>query len=243
MKTLKLLALSSALLGAAQVTHGSVLLGFNSFGSNTTDVDGTDVDNTPDEAQTGWSGSITSDLAVNGGSTDNYYGNDWDQPGIGHLIYGPPPTTDNGYVDNGNITLFTGTAGTAGSIDALLFDSVSSAASGATFNIKWSFWTDSSKTTAIAGGSGTSPTYTLASGTTAKNDSDYQDFALNLGSFFLPVGGYFEITWDRLTGQSSFKLDNIALVPEPGSMLGLGCLVGIGTLLRSRRRTAPVLSV
>jgi hypothetical protein len=42
-----------------------------------------------------------------------------------------------------------------------------------------------------------------------------------------------------VTGPATFKLDNIALVPEPGSMLGLGCLVGFGTLLRSRRRTGP----
>lgn len=239
MKTLKLLALSSALLGVTQVTHGSVLLGFNSFSPDTIDLgSGTDVDNTPDEAVTGWSGSVTSDLAINGGSTDNYYGNDWDQPGIGHLIYGPPPTTGNGYVDNGNITVFAGTAGTAGTIDALLFDAVSTGAA-TTFNVSWNFWTDNTKTTPIVGGSGTSSTYSLVAGTTVNADSNYKDFALNLGSFFLPVGGYFEIAWDRLTGQSSFKMDNIALVPEPGSMLGLGCLVGFGTLLRSRRRTGP----
>jgi hypothetical protein len=239
MKTLKLLALGSVLFGAAQVTHGSVLLGFNSFNADTSDINGTDVDITPDEAKTGWSGSVTSDLAVNGGSTDRFYGSDWDQPSIGHLIYGAPPITDNGYVDNGNITLFKGVAGTSGAITALLFDAVSSANSGSTFNIKWQFWTDISATTPIPGGSGTSSTYTLASGTTAKNDSNYQDFAVDLGSFFLPAGGYFEIVWDRLSGQSSFKLDNIALVPEPGSMLGLGCLVGFGTLLRSRRRSGP----
>jgi hypothetical protein len=238
MKTLKLLAFGSVLLGASQITHGSVLLGFNSFAPDTVDANGTDVDYTPDEAKTGWSGSITSDLAINGGSTDNYYGKDWDQPGIGHLIYGAPPTSNNGYVDNGNITLFVGTAGTAGSIDALLFDAVSTGAA-TTFKVDWKFWTDSSMTTEVAGGSGTSGTLSLAAGTTAKADSNYEDFAVNLGSFFLPVGGYFEITWDRLTGQSSFKLDNIALVPEPGSMLGLGCLVGFGTLLRSRRRTGP----
>jgi hypothetical protein len=97
MKTLKLLALGSALLGVTQVTQGSVLLGFNSFSENSGDVD-----NTPNEAQSGWSGSIDhagQGFVADGGSDDGFYGKDWDQPGIGHMIYSTPPTINNGYID------------------------------------------------------------------------------------------------------------------------------------------------
>lgn len=231
MKTLKLLALGSALLGVTQITQGGVLLGFNSF---TSELD----KSTPDDSKSGWSGSISSDVNYTGGSTDGYYGKDWNQPGIGHLIYTPADVLtngNNGYVDVGDQAVFSGTAGTAGTIDALLFDAVSSGAE-TNFFVSWTFWQDSTKTGApIAQNSSTSITLTANS----PANGNYQDYAVNLGSFFLPAGGYFEVVWNWTSGQKSFNLDNIALVPEPGSMLGLGCLVGFGTLLRSRRRTGP----
>ena len=246
MKTLKLLALGSALIGASQVTNGSVLLGFNSFAEDSTTVDSKASDDTPDEGQSGWSGSIASaGLAELGGSSDNYYGHDRDDPSDGHLIYGAPPTADNGYVDVAVGTKFTGVAGSNVVIDALLFDATSVSGNASSFNVSWTFWTDASKAT-IAG-SGSSSTRNVGPGVSGNVNSNYSDFAVNLGSFFLPAGGIFEIVWNRVGASAgnpgNFKLDNIALVPEPGSMLGLGCLVGFGTLLRSRRRTAPLLSV
>jgi hypothetical protein len=232
MKTLKLLALGSALLGATQITQGGVLLGFNSFKDSTDPL-------TPEDSQPGWSGSISGDRGRDGGSTDGFYGKDWDQPGIGHLIYNPLGVANesNGRIDNGNGTIFRGTAGTAGAIDALLFDAVSTG-DATTFNVSWTFWETADKSgPTVPGGTGSATGLTLIGD---QNDNqDYEDFALDLGSFFLPVGGYFEIVWNATAGQTSFNLDNIALVPEPGSMLGLGCLVGFGTLLRSRRRTGP----
>lgn len=243
MKTLKLLALGSALLGASQVTHGSVLLGFNSFEEDSVTIDDKSSDDTANEAKAGWSGSVVSTgFTQLGGSTDNYYGNDADIPGSGHLIYSSPQV-DNGYVDVANGTKFTGVAGTPGTIDALLFDTASVSGTKSVFNVSWTFWTDATKTT-VAGTGSTSTALEVGPGVSGNVTSNYKDFAVNLGSFFLPAGGVFEIVWNRVApSPGNFKLDNIALVPEPGSMLGLGCLVGIGTLLRSRRRTAPVLSV
>jgi hypothetical protein len=234
MKTLKLLALGSALLGVTQVTQGSVLLGFNSFSENSGDVD-----NTPNEAQSGWSGSIDhagQGFVADGGSEDGFYGEDWDQPGIGHMIYSTPPTTNNGYIDGAVGVKFSGVAGTPGSIDALLFDAAS-VGSLSTFNVSWNFWDNVGQSNLLA--SSNSGNLTVGPGVSSNDTGNYADFAINLGSFFLPAGGYFEIFWNRVTGPATFKLDNIALVPEPGSMLGLGCLVGFGTLLRSRRRTGP----
>ena len=242
MKRLQLLALGSALVGVSQVTQGGVLLGFNSFAEDSTTIDGKPSDDTPDENQSGWSGSIASGgLAENGGSNDNYYGNDWDERKIGHFIYGAPPTTDNGYVDVAVGTRFTGVAGTPGTIDALLFDATSVSGNASSFSVSWTFWTDVTKNTVA--GTGSSSTLSVGPGASPNVNSNYKDFAVNLGSFFLPAGGIFEIIWNRVgapTGNpGNFKMDNIALVPEPGSMLGLGCLVGFGTLLRSRRRTGP----
>lgn len=236
MKTIKLLALSSTLLGVSQVTQGGVLLGFNSF---VEDVAQTDT--TADEAKTGWSGSVSSaGFTDQGGSNDGYYGNDWDQPGIGHLIYSPAPTTNNGYVDIASGSVFSGVAGTAGSIDALLFDAASVSLNKSIFNVSWTFWTDASKNVVAGSGNTSLAPLEVGPGVSGNATSDYKDFAVNLGSFFLPAGGVFEIVWNRVgTTPGNFKLDNIALVPEPGSMLGLGCLVGFGTLLRSRRRTGP----
>ena len=231
MKRLQLLTLSSVLLGAAQITHGSVLLGFNSF-----EETAPGIDTTADEAKTGWSGSLTADLAVTGGSTDGFYGQDDETRNFGHKIYSAPPNSNNGYVDVGNQALFSGTAGTAGLITALLFDAASTGPATA-FNVNWAFWTDNTKSSPVINGGGVSSSLTLAAA--SAETSDYKDFALDLGSFFLPAGGYFEIVWNWTSGQKSFNIDNIALVPEPGSMLGLGCLVGFGTLLRSRRRTGP----
>lgn len=238
MKTLKLLALGSALLGVSQVTQGSVLLGFNSFEEDSVTIDDKSSDDTPNENKSGWSGSVVSTgFTQLGGSTDNYYGNDADVPGSGHLIYSSPQA-DNGYVDVANGTKFTGVAGTPGTIDALLFDAASVASNKSTFNVSWTFWTDSSKTTVAGNGSTSATPLEVGPGVSGNVSSNYKDFAVNLGSFFLPAGGVFEIVWNRVgSTPGNFKLDNIALVPEPGSMVGLGCLVGFGTLLRSRRRT------
>lgn len=238
MKRLQLLALGSALVGVSQVTQGSVLLGFNSFTEDAI-VESTDV--VPDEAQAGWSGSVSSTgFTELGGSSDSYYGVDNDLAGQGHLIYSTGPGADNGYVDVANGTKFSGMAGTSGTIDALLFDAASVSVNKSIFNVSWNFWTDVSKTTVASTGSTAVAPLEVGPGNSINVNSNYKDFAVNLGSFFLPAGGVFEIVWNRVgTTPGNFKLDNIALVPEPGSMLGLGCLVGFGTLLRSRRRTGP----
>jgi hypothetical protein len=43
------------------------------------------------------------------------------------------------------------------------------------------------------------------------------------------------ISWEGIA-PSAISLRNLTAVPEPGSLLALGCLIGSGALLRSRRR-------
>lgn len=64
----------------------------------------------------------------------------------------------------------------------------------------------------------------------------YQPFAFtNLGTTPFALN---YLKFADFSGNSAMTLDNfqISAVPEPGSMLGLGCLIGAGALLRTRRR-------
>ena len=71
----------------------------------------------------------------------------------------------------------------------------------------------------------------------------------NHESFTDTYGNYWKITYDasvsglnfasQLPGGGSFvTLSNLTAVPEPGSLFAIGCLIGSGALLRSRRRAA-----
>ena len=76
---------------------------------------------------------------------------------------------------------------------------------------------------------------------TPTSSTDYKDFNVDLQSLglYLPAGETinFKFTW---ASGDAMRIDNIGLValPEPGSMLALGCLVGSGAFLRIRRRGA-----
>lgn len=78
-------------------------------------------------------------------------------------------------------------------------------------------------------------TDTVGSGYSA----DFTDFDYLLG---LVLGDQQDISFRfTLTGDTEMRLDNIAVtgftaIPEPGSLLALGCLVGSGAFLRTRRR-------
>ncbi len=225
------------MIGCISSANAMLLVGFNSFQR---DGVGLTTDSTPDESWSGWTGQINhkgAGFVTTGGSTDLFYGKDWPQYNEGLDIYSPVKS-NNGYIDGGLNIMLSGETTVGGPVNALLFDAASVSEDASEFQISWAYWADKSK----LGGpinSGLSPLLTVGPGATGNQTSDYTDFAVDLGSFFLPANGYYEIVWNVVSGVNNFKLDNIALVPEPGSMLGLGCLVGFGTLLRSRRRTGP----
>jgi hypothetical protein len=74
------------------------------------------------------------------------------------------------------------------------------------------------------------------------NVQDFGDFTFNIGKV-LNNSGIFTATFAFVSsgnpnGTADLYIDNIALVPEPGSLLALGALMGGGVFFRSRRRRA-----
>jgi hypothetical protein len=84
----------------------------------------------------------------------------------------------------------------------------------------------------------------LASVTGFSDTADYQDFSYDITSFnfMLGLGESITFTFDLVSGAAPW-LDNVAIaggtsaIPEPGSMLALGCFLGSGLLIRRNRRS------
>lgn len=86
-------------------------------------------------------------------------------------------------------------------------------------------------------GGNTLPSVTSSTGFgPAANPTSYQSYALDLTGITLGAGQIIQFTFTGASG----GLDNIGLlaVPEPGSLVALGCVLGSGLLLRSRRRSS-----
>ena len=73
-----------------------------------------------------------------------------------------------------------------------------------------------------------------------KNSNDYSDFDFLL-NMILPTGSTIDFKMTLVSG-ADLRVDNVAIsgftpVPEPGSLLALGCVIGSGAFLRMRRRS------
>lgn len=70
------------------------------------------------------------------------------------------------------------------------------------------------------------------------NSNDHGKDAVKFASVSVAEDGILTINVDGAGGMrfSGFQIQSFSPVPEPSSMLGLGCLVGAGALLRTRRR-------
>ena len=87
-------------------------------------------------------------------------------------------------------------------------------------------------------------TSTVANYNGTSNYADYSDYDVNT-SIVVPAGETLSLIF-RSTGTAQLGLDNIAVVgeeffqtiPEPSSLLALGCLISSGLAFRSRRRKA-----
>jgi len=85
-------------------------------------------------------------------------------------------------------------------------------------------------------------------GTTGTAQADFTDLGFLLTGFVLAPGQSIDFRLAlESTGEPSQRIDNIAItgnlfsaVPEPGSMLALGCVIGSGAFLRTRRRAARI---
>lgn len=80
--------------------------------------------------------------------------------------------------------------------------------------------------------------------TTSQND--YNDYSASLSGMILGTGETMAFMFSGLTvsnpgnyAPKSLYVDNVGItaIPEPGSVLGLGCVLASGLLLRSRRKT------
>lgn len=248
----------SILLGASvcilpQFASATLLVGYNYFGAAN--------DTTPDEGASGFSASMVATGYSNYsslGSNDAWYGPDQTGNGGVALANG---ATSNGRADaNGAALTITNTNAQSYTLTSLLFDMTSSAEQANTLK----FFTNLTYTIQGVGGSifaatggtslqGANPGDALATIDTSTGSGNgfavanqvsatsrnWSDFIANLTSLTLGPGQQIIFNW---SAGSAVRIDNIALtgtlnaIPEPASLLALGCLVGSGAFLRNRRR-------
>ncbi len=231
---------------APQIVSATLLVGYNSFGAAT--------DTTPNEGTSGFDASMVSTGYANFsslGSNDTFYGPDGGVP----LANG---ATSNGRTEaNGATLTVTNTNTQSYTLTSLLFDMASDP-----LNSAKNFTALTYTIVGVEGGSifagdgGTSlkgpipgnPLATITSPVAVANQvsgtsRNWSDFIADLTSLTLGAGETIIFNW---SAGSAVRIDNIALtgtlnaIPEVGSLLALGCLVGSGTMLRTRRRVAPL---
>jgi hypothetical protein len=210
------LTLAAALLTPTLGSAAVLLAGFHTFPSTSAD-----------EAFAGFTGSITTGTTGNGGDRDNFYGPDSSALG-GYALLNPTPAIGgDGRITNAASASITVTNNTATDypLVSLLFDGTATAsANPVTYNIAWETSDGQVGSESV--------------GTSTVDGINYVDFLVDLSGFFLNAGESITFSWAGSTAGA--RLDNIALVavPEPAGVMAIGCLLGSGLLLRSRRRKA-----
>jgi hypothetical protein len=220
--------LGSAIFATPNASASFLLVGFHDF-------DRTAADESADYALAGFSGTVmkNGDTSIaGGGSNDGYYGNT-----VSRGFTGLNPGINDGYLrsydDADPVFRFTNVSFDSISLASLLFDTASPG--GLSFQVDyrttaspvtWTSLYNTGSTSSIAGGAGAS--------------ANYNDFAASLVGISLLTGKWIEFRFDV---SQNGRIDNIALtsltpIPEPASLLALGCLMGSGVFLRQRRRTA-----
>ena len=253
--TFNSLLIGSALFVIPQVVSATLLVGFHDF-------DGTMVSQPADYALTGFSGTVykteipagvnpgVASSVDDGGSIDGTYGN-LNFPG-----QNPPPTPD-GYIrsvetwvqDGENhysiighsfpVIKFVQSLNTSTALGAFVFDAATNGyAVNTPSELVVSYaMKNPSMLVPVTG----SATFEALPGTLPVVPTDplgslqYGEYTFSLLGLTLEQGGWIEFTFN---GNPYAKMDNLALstIPEPGSLLALGCLVGSGAFLRTRRR-------
>lgn len=222
---------ASSLLFATQA-DAALLLGFHDFDDTAPD------DNTVAAGYVGsWSG-LPGDIG--GGSNDETYG-----PAIGLT---PIPTKINGSAlalnpkgssDFPVTVSLTNNTGSAIQLGYLLFDAATSS-SNVDLNVSYKLSPSPANNNVPE-----NPYKDIVDidGIDSSDSVDYGDYYATLSSVILGIGQTITFTFDNGKTEVAY-IDNIAItsfgplagVPEPGSLLALGCLVGGGSFLRSRRR-------
>lgn len=233
--SLRSLLIGSALLTAPQITSASILLGISDF--TTTQIP-SGTGNVEEPGFTGgfaFSGSAFG--AAPGGSDDNTWGSLSPSPDAPPANNGT--TTANLEVGSGTLVVSLQSPVSQG-LGYLLFDAAAQF-SGALLDITYTITpaplgsgdlTDPNPIplTAVGGFGVPVPT------------TGYESFLIDISNIVLGPGQTIAFTFLMSSTTSPVEnyayLDNIAItsIPEPGSMLGLGCVAGAGAFLRSRRR-------
>lgn len=164
------------------------------------------------------------------GSTDTYYGNAQDS-GYSESFHVPTMGVQNGSLELGPLTTtfsLTNITAQTISIDYLLFD-MKRANTGIVPLVDISYKIEAGSTIPVV--TGITP---VATG------HDYSDFGYGLSALSLNIGETVEFfVTSSITGA---RMDNIGFasltpIPEPGSLVALGCFLGSGLLIRRNRRT------
>lgn len=222
---------------AATQAHATLLLGIHNFGgapptisTQTTFNVESMVDGAPrGVVASGYSGSynISTTSFATGGSNDGTYGD---------ATFPNPPTVVGGdgsaALTAQNTFQFSLTnISNAGSVLQNLYFDVASEFSGPTIAVFWRFAEDLFTTPLL-------PTTTSLNSASESDFTKYQDVSYDLSSLpaFSP-GKTVVFTISTTDVNTASRLDNIAImgaIPEPASLMGLGCVLGSGLLLRRR---------
>lgn len=216
---------------AAQSSHAMLLAGWHDF-------DGTVNNEAADFAATGFSGSFITKGTVpessdtDPSSIDGFYGPD-------SVAAGGVPTNQVAGMDgrianaNGVQVVLENLTSVSFPLNSLLFDAVQNGLGNiVTYNVSY---------LKSDGGSGALvvPGNTIGS-VLPPAGTGYFDFIVDLSGIFLDAGETITFTFNtsRPTGSNDGRLDNIAItaIPEPASVITLGCVLGSGLFLRNRRR-------
>ncbi len=221
MKKLLFPLLASTAVFAPQIASATLLVGFYDF-------DGNSNPEAADYAISGFTGTVSKDgvgsIDLRGSTNGSYGGQTFEAPAVN-------PAVNDGYlkVINSDLTftIFNNT-GNDSPLTSLLFDAASPSGS-AQFTVSYS----------IGGGAFQTLTPTPL---TANVVSGPANSSTSYGAYLLDLTG---LTLSALSSADfvfsagpEVRIDNVAFsaIPEPGSLMALGCVLGSGLLLRSRSR-------
>ena len=221
MKTSLFAILLGSAIFATQNASATLLVGFHD-GSTPTNMDA---------GLAGFSGVISTSSNLSGwNSTDGSYGPD------GGLT-GAPTDTGNSFGFGGagikSITMaVTNSTGSDYTLDRLLFDFTNDNSYPTSYAVSYSV--SAGPSVALIGSTASAGISSVG------NNLNWTDVASGLIGITLNNASTITFKFDTTNGGA---LDNIALtglsaIPEPASLLALGCLMGSGAFLRQRRRTA-----
>jgi hypothetical protein len=220
-------------LALPQAANATLLVGFHNFDgtanaqTTTSMTDPTDVG----FAQSGFSGTVTKPV-TDGASVDTTGSSDTT---FGTYTGAIAPANDGaGRMASGNITFsLTKLSGGSIALDTLFFD-IARAGTGGTVTIAYQI---RNSLNALVG-SGSVASALPINSDYATNGGNWRDYALDLTG----IGGGLTLAANHtisfvFTGNPNFRNDNVAIsaIPEPASLLALGCVLGSGLMVRNRR--------